>query len=89
MTLNLVRITSFSPDVISNPRWVRGDSWLWLLRAKLGSYARKANDYGWYSVLDGAGVCHPQGIWLESGHMVTWDHDYRYVSSRFLTVVGS
>ena len=48
MTLNLVRITSFSPDVISNPRWVRGDSWLWLLRAKLGSYARKANDYGRY-----------------------------------------
>ena len=56
---------------------------LWLLWTNPGSYERNANDYDWYSILDGAGGCQSQGVWPESGYMVSWDHSYRYVSAQF------
>ena len=58
MASNSVRIASSSLDMISDPRWIPGVSWLQLLRANFGSGARKANDYDRFSTLDGAGGCH-------------------------------
>jgi hypothetical protein len=44
-----------------------------LLWTNLRSYKRKANDYDWHPILDAAGGCHTQGVWPESGYMVSWD----------------